>query len=197
MKTFLSISGWWATLETKDIITLIGICVTFSATIYSILVGLRNSKRTIFINSVTASRIKYINELKDYMSDFLGTTNYFILGAFAEKETATSCYQKIDRLRFLIKFQLNSNDPFDVLMIETVENIINIAAPAMLTTEIIDEEMKMLTFLTQGLLKYEWEGIKFESKNGRRSERWKSKNKAIYITPAMEVYKEYRERNPI
>ena len=194
MPTLLSISNWLDSLETKDVVTLIGICVTFAATIYSILVGIRNSKRTIFINSITASRIKYINELKENVSDFLGATNYFILGGFAEKETATSCYQKIDRLRFLIKFQLNPHHKYDILMIETIDKIIDMAHPGMLTTDQITAEMNILTDLTQALLKYEWEGIKFESKTGRISEKVKKRNTKKILEPAMARFKAHKEK---
>ncbi len=184
----LNITTWWASLESKDIITLIGIVVTFCVGVYSLIVGISNSKRTIYINSVTTSRTKYINDLKEYIAEFLGLVNYYVAGGFAVTETAEGNLQKLDRLRFLIKFQLNAHHFFDAAMIKTVDRIVDLAKPKMTVLDPLHVQMELLTSLTQASLKFEWEGIKYEAKKGRVSKDLIQKNTILYLNPAYEKY---------
>ena len=46
-----------ADMETKDIITAIGIGLTFAATVWNLLYTFSSNKKTRFINTVTSARI--------------------------------------------------------------------------------------------------------------------------------------------
>lgn len=191
----LNIATWWASLESKDIITLIGIVVTLCVSVYSLIVGIVNSKRTIYINSVTTSRTKYINDLKEYIAEFLGLVNYYVAGGFAVTETAEGNLQKIDRLRFLIKFQLNAHHFYDAAMIKTVDRIVNIAKPGMTILDPLHEQINLLTELTQASLKFEWEGIKYEAKKGSVSKDLLQRNTILYLNRPYEKFKQIEERD--
>lgn len=159
-------------LDVKDIITLIGIGITFIASIMSLMIGIRNSRKTIFINSVTASRIKWMDTFRNNISEFCGLTYHFTLTALedTEKQKVT---EKLDTLRFLIRLQLNRNDNFDKIIISKIDNIPNLTDPKKLPE--LEMEINSLINLTQDLLKLEWEGVKEETKKGNLSKKQKQK----------------------
>lgn len=151
------------TIETKDIVTLLGIGITFIVSSIGLYVSLRNAKKTLFINSITSSRIKWIDIVRKNISDFCGLTYHFSLTELdkAEKQKVT---EQIDRLRFLIKLQLNRGDKFDRKIMAKIDLIPDLTAPD--KVEQLTKEINELIELTQDLLKLEWEGAKLESMKG-------------------------------
>lgn len=150
-------------LETKDLIALIGIGITFIVSSIGLYVSLRNTKKTLFINSITASRIKWIDVLRMNISDFCGLTYHFALTKLDSSEKQ-KVIEKIDRLRFLIKLQLNRADEFDRKIMAKIDLIPDLTDPK--EVELLGKEINELIELTQDLLKLEWEGAKLESMKG-------------------------------
>jgi hypothetical protein len=149
--------------ETKDMITIIGIVMTFIVSAFSLYIGVRNSKKTLFINSVTSSRIKWIDTIRNNISEFCGLTYHYAITPIESKEKQ-QIVEKIDKLRFLIKLQLNRGDNFDKKILAKIDIIPNLTDS--ITTDDLKKEIDELIELTQDLLKLEWEGVKQESMKG-------------------------------
>ena len=162
-------------IEIKDIITACGIALTFAVGVISLVVGIINSKKTIFINSVTSSRIKWIDVIRDTISEFCGLTYHYSLTHLElEQKDKNQLREKVDKLRFLIKLQLNRNDKFDKTIMDKIDAIV-------VLTDKSSSELKLeiedLIILTQDLLKLEWEGVKEETRRGNLSRKFK---KSLY-----------------
>ena len=61
-------------MEAKDLIAIAGIGVTFVVSSANLLYSLWNNKRTSFVNTVTTSRLKWIDSLRDKVSEFIAVT---------------------------------------------------------------------------------------------------------------------------
>jgi hypothetical protein len=62
-------------METSNQTALIGIAVTLLVSVANLLYSLWNNKRTSFVNTVTASRLKWIDSLRDKVSEFIAVTS--------------------------------------------------------------------------------------------------------------------------
>ena len=150
-------------MESKDYITIFGIFVTLIISSISLYISLRNNKKTLFINSITSSRIKWIGILRENISQFCGLTYHFAITELSDIEKQ-KVIEQIDKLRFLIKLQLNRNDKFDVKLMKKVDLIPKLTDPR--KNEELKTEIDNLIKLSQDLLKLEWEGAKLESMKG-------------------------------
>jgi hypothetical protein len=150
-------------METKDIITIAGIGLTFIVSTISLYVSLHNNRKTIFINSITASRIKWIDIIRKNISEFCGLSYHFAITDL-EKPEKQKVVEQLDKLRFLIKLQLNRADNFDRKIIDKIDLIPDLASVA--KEKELKKEIDELVELTQDLLKLEWEGAKLESMKG-------------------------------
>jgi hypothetical protein len=54
----------------KDTLTGIGVILTFLVGLLSLFISIKNTKKVQFINTVTASRIKWMDKLRNYISEF-------------------------------------------------------------------------------------------------------------------------------
>src|ERR1700722_7412586 len=61
-------------MESKDLIAIIGIAVTLVVSVVNLVYSLWNNKRTLFVNTVTTSRLKWIDSLRDKVSEFIALT---------------------------------------------------------------------------------------------------------------------------
>lgn len=166
--------------ELKDIITIGGIFLTFVVGLAGLIIGVKNSKKTIFINSVTASRTKWIDTIRNSIAEFCGLTHHFCLTPLTDAEK-TQVIEKIDRLRFLIKLQLNRNDEFDKKIIQKIDIIPDLTDPKKINE--LEKEINELIELTQDLLKLEWEGVKEETKKGNLTKKQKRVLLNKYLKP--------------
>jgi hypothetical protein len=62
-------------LEAKDIIYGLSILLTFALGVWNLVSNYRTSRRTSFINTVTAQRVKWIEQLRQDISVFSGLTH--------------------------------------------------------------------------------------------------------------------------
>ncbi len=158
-------------MEPKDYLTIVSLIIAG----ISLYIGLINSKKTTFINSVTASRIKWIDTIRTNVSEFCGLTyNYSLTKNRLEYIEKNNLLERVDKLRFLIKLQLNPEDTYDVQIIESIDKIIDLTDSDI---NKLKNEINNLIVLTQNLLKLEWEGVKAEAKKGDLS---KSEKKKLY-----------------
>lgn len=63
--------------ENKDAITGIGIILTFLISSISLYYSIRNNKAVHYVNSITKSRIDWIQKVRDTVSDFISKTNVY------------------------------------------------------------------------------------------------------------------------
>lgn len=59
----------------KDAVTSFGILITFLISAISLYMSIRNNKAVHYVNSITKSRIDWINQLRNTISDFIANTN--------------------------------------------------------------------------------------------------------------------------
>ena len=156
-------------MTTIETVTLIGIILSFLVGAINLWISIKNSRKTIFINSITSSRIKYIQELRNAIAEYCGLFyNYHTLLMDDPKlsKEKLNILEKADKLKYLITLHLNPMDTdWDTQIIKLIDEIRS--SISQFPKEKIDE----LITITQYLLKLEWEGAKLESKKGIISER--------------------------
>jgi hypothetical protein len=162
-------------LETKDYLTLVGLFATVILSALSLWVALKNTRQTLFINSVTTSRIRWMDTVRNSIAEFSGLAIHISYTEMNEKD-ARAVFEKIDTLHFLINLQLDRTDAFDKKIIDQIESIVQLIDPGdddrrsdeQLAKETQKAVNKLIEF-SQDLLKFEWQGIKEEVKNGKLS----------------------------
>ena len=155
-------------MDITTIITFITALTALITGIYSIY----HSRKTTFINAVTTARLKYIDNLRNYVSEFCGLVLHTANATFDEKEVKLF-NEKIDQLRFIIKLNLNRKDYFDKIFLEQLESIPNFPDPTKKDEHI--NAVKKLTNYSQDIFTLEWAGIKLESSKGNLYEWQKTK----------------------
>lgn len=95
---------------TTQIVTLIGVVLSFIVGSAGLWIGIRNSKKVIFINSVTASRIKHIQDLRNNIAKFCGL--YFRYNLLLKDDPNLSAeklkiLESSDKLKYLIRLYLD------------------------------------------------------------------------------------------
>ncbi len=159
-------------IEIKDLITLVGILVSLIIGLVSIYIGFKNSKKTIFINSVTASRVRWIDTIRNTIAEFCSLASLITLDSGKVQDEKL---YRLHQLMFLIKLQLNREDDFDSKIISIVKSIYDeIYTDNQNQYMDIISKIDKLIELTQDLLKLEWEGVKAETKKGNLSN-WKKR----------------------
>jgi hypothetical protein len=143
-------------------ITFIGIILTFLVGVATLYITIRNARKTNFINSITASRIKYIQELRTNLSHFCGIVTNFNSRNRVEKTKELNKIQlEYDKLKYLLKLYLNPEDEYwDNEMMRLIKDIRE------RTDKDPNQCIEDLIVITQYLLKLEWEGAKLESQKG-------------------------------
>ena len=165
-------------MEAKDIISLIAIIVSLIVGGAGLIIGIKNSRKTIYINSVTALRTKWLDNMKGYLAEFFGLTYNFTLSLDPNKDHS-ELIERIDKLRFLIKLNLNPNDKFDVVFMQKLDDIPNYTFAKKFDT--LNEKLFELTILSQKMAKHEWEGIKAEAIEGILSDSRKAELRQKYL----------------
>jgi len=150
----------------KDVFYVVGIILTFVIGVWNIFINYRQSRRTGFINTVTSERVKWIEKLRQNISTFCGLTYNWCYSQLEGKPEETEILREIDKLRHLIRLQLNP-DPNSKLerkieeLIERIPELTHIDRRNELRDS-LDELIKT----SQSLLKEEWDKVKAESKRG-------------------------------
>jgi len=145
-----------------DLATLVALITALTALltgIYSII----HSRRTTYINAVTTARLKYIENLRNYVSEFCGLVLANI--------NSIELNEKIDRLRFTIKLHLNRKNDFDIKVLEQLDKIPNFTSQD--KKDELHSNLTQLTNLMQDIFALEWEGIRLEATSGKPSEKEK------------------------
>jgi len=149
-------------MTTAEFLTFIGLVISLGLGIWN----LYQTRRTQFINTVTSERVKWIQELRKNISALTGAIHTWTLtykGARSPEECdeERKLLAEIDRLRYLVRLQLNPKDDPD----KEIEQIIITLSELSNATSIdpVLDALEELTKKTQILLKKEWEKVKDEA----------------------------------
>lgn len=169
---------------TYNALYFIGIILSFGVGFAGVWISIRNTRKTSFINSITSARIKYIQDIRNAVSEFCGLV-YSYNATLAERQQLVSIspeeelakkkdlweiQKKYDHLKYLIQLHLNvEDDYFDKIIIGLLDEIIA------KTDKNPSGKIRELIIVMQYLLKLEWEGAKLESQVGIVSKRAKKR----------------------
>jgi hypothetical protein len=174
-------------MKTSEIVTLTGITLTFIIGVANLVIVLSNTKKTTFINSITSSRIKYIQELRNTIAELCSlVTSYKQRISKLSYEDHFELVKQANKLKYLIRLYLNPADEYwDNQILKLTSEIV--------IKDDLDPQNKIeeLITVTQFMLKLEWEGVKLESEKGIISALEKRELYNKYV----ELHKSHREQN--
>jgi hypothetical protein len=144
----------------------LGVILTFLLGVWNIINNYRLSRRTVFINTVTAERVKWIEKVRDNISTFCGLAYTWQASALAGKPEELDVHKQFDKLRHLIRLQLNPSP--DATLDREIERLIGHVPNLTDQTKATElaEALNQLVEVSQKLLKAEWDKVKEESKRG-------------------------------
>jgi len=147
-------------MGTNDLIAISGIAVTLVVSTANLIYSLRNNKRTMFVNTVTTARLKWIDSLRDKVSEFIAVTAR--LSATPSPEDLPALLLQRDTLLHQIALHLNPLDPTDVAIRELVDYVRELTRRNSMPAE-LDAALVRLRDTTGTYLKKEWNRVKEES----------------------------------
>jgi hypothetical protein len=156
-------------LEPKDTLTLLGIVLTFSVTVVNLIYAIFNNRKTAFVNTVTSSRLKWIDSLRDKVSAFIAVTVRILNPERVpeDKQDMTGLLRERDTLMHQIILHLNPGDPEDQAIRKSVEVVKQLTDQGAYTPD-LERLLLDLRNATQVYLKKEWNRVKRESKSGEQ-----------------------------
>ncbi len=155
-------------METKDLIAIAGIGVTFVVSSANLVYSLWSGKRTVFVNTVTTSRLKWIDSLRDKVSEFIAVTVRLLHPEFpSERRNIGTLLLQRDTLLHQIVLHLNPQDPEDQKIKTLVDHVRELTDRGVFSDELADGLLK-LRDATGDYLKKEWNRVKSES-TGKQS----------------------------
>jgi hypothetical protein len=142
-----------------------GILLTFLLGVWNLVYNFRNSKRTSFINTVTSERVKWIQNTREAISTLCGRTHYWVMTQDEiSQEESNQVRKEVDKLRLLVKLQLNPKAEKDIEIMGLIDEI------EKYTDKHHEKEIKELlgniVKKSQFMLKEEWDKVRDESVHG-------------------------------
>jgi hypothetical protein len=154
-------------MDAKDISLFAAVAVTFLLGIVNLVCNIRQSRKTAFINTVTSERVKWINNIRENISKFVGLNHHwFVLKRDIDEDKIDEITRDLRVLRYYIKLQLNPRHEatIDRAIMEIVDEISD-KAPTY-NVEELHEKLNALISTAQELLKAEWDKVKREAQRG-------------------------------
>lgn len=156
-------------MEPKDYFYAIGIIATAIVSVWNIVNHYKTNKKISFINTVTSERVKWLDKLRQNISNFCGLTHTWTRSKIQGRPEEIKLLGEIDKLRYLIRLQLNpkTNNGVpntDKKIEDLIAKIPELTDPSKRNE--LDSAINQLIITSQILLKDEWEKVKAESKKG-------------------------------
>lgn len=155
-------------MESKELVAIAGIGVTLAVSVANLAYSLWSNKRTFFINTVTASRLKWIDSLRDKVAEFIAVTMRLLDPKLQlDKKGDGSLLLQRDTLLHQIVLHLNPYDPEDQRIRALVDHVRELTDQGIASDELRYGLVK-LRDATGDYLKKEWNRVKKES-TGKQS----------------------------
>lgn len=115
-------------MEPKDKIALLGIAATFAVALVNLFYTIRNNRRTAYVHTVTTSRLKWIDSLRDKVSAFISVTVRILNPEHIqlEQQGMNALLRERDTLMHQIILHLNPNDTEDQAIHRSVELVLEL-----------------------------------------------------------------------
>lgn len=172
--------------DSKDAITSFVILLTFVVSVFSLIMSVRNNKAVHYVNSITKSRIEWIQDLRDTIAEFISKTNIHNNAYYKEEyektgEHLSTCQKYCSKINLL----LNCCDEKDKEIVEICNSILESYSnycdevhgcevnsdgyfnntPIMdLCVEEVGNRIDLLSQKVEIYLKSEWNRVKYESR---------------------------------
>jgi hypothetical protein len=150
-----------------SVIAIAGISATVVISSANLVYSLWSNKRTSFVNRVTTSRLKWIDSLRDKVSEFIAVTGCLLDDEFTSDKNVGTLLLQRDTLLHQIVLHLNPHDPKDQRIRTLVEHVRELTDRGVLSGELSNRLIE-LRDATGDYLKKEWNRVKSES-TGRQS----------------------------
>jgi hypothetical protein len=149
-------------ITVKDILLQTGVIVALVLGLINVYFNLKTTKRTLFVNAVTAERVKWIAQIRHNVSILCSLCNQWILHRTQEK--TPELQREIERMRNEVRLQLNPKDIDDVAIEHLLTQLPSWTNPV--TPEMYRIIENDLIQATQRMLKREWDKVKDEAVHG-------------------------------
>jgi hypothetical protein len=150
-------------MESKDLIAIVGIGVTFAVSCANFAYSLWSSKRTMFVNTVSTSRLKWIDSLRDKVSEFIAVTARLLKShPYSDEQDQEALSLQRDTLLNQIVLHLNPHDAED-RKIRTIVDHVRELTDRDGASEELTIALANLGDATGNYLKKEWNRVKKES----------------------------------
>src|SRR4029077_7882729 len=151
----------------KDKIGLLGILATFLVALSNLIYSIFNNRRAAYINTVTTSRLKWIDSLRDKVAAFIAVSVRVLNPepTPTSKRDISELLQERDTLMHQIILHLNPHDVEDQAIQRYVEKSVLLVSNGFYTPD-LQKLLSDLRNATQAYLKKEWTRVKRESKAG-------------------------------
>jgi hypothetical protein len=146
----------------RDVVLYIGVAVTFVLGMFNLWHSYVSSRRTAFVNVVTAERIKWIQKVRENIALLCTLSEQWVRHPNGSNLAELS--ERLERLKNEVRLQLNPEDAEDqdlerfVLRLPSWTNAI--------TPEDFDTLETLIVGATKRMLKREWDKVKDEAQKG-------------------------------
>lgn len=147
-------------MRTGDVVAIAGIALTFFVSVANLIYSLRSNMKTMFVNTVSTSRLKWIDSLRDKVSEFMAVCAR--ISDSAQQGEATPLLLKRDTLLHEIILHLNPNDEEDLKMRRLADHVYQLTTKHQKTSQ-LPAALIELRDATGDYLKKEWNRVKKES----------------------------------
>jgi hypothetical protein len=153
-------------MEVKDVVTLVGIALTFLVACFNLVYSITNSRKTIYVNTVTTSRTKWIDSLRDKVSLFIAVTTRLRNPVKVETDwdNINALLLQRETLLHQVILHLNPTDTEDKEIADLVKQIHSLTPNSQ--SKEIGALIVKLRDATGAYIKKEWEKVKREAKSG-------------------------------
>jgi cell shape-determining protein MreC len=148
-------------MGSNEWIAIIGIALTFIVSAVNLYYSLRNNDRTVFVNTVSASRLKWIDSLRDKVSEFIAVSTQLAELAQRSSDIRSLTLQR-DTLLHEIVLHLNPRDKEDQRLRTLADHVCKLTTSHEKASE-LSAALLELRDATGAYLKKEWNRVKQES----------------------------------
>jgi hypothetical protein len=148
-------------MGSSDAVAITGIAVTFLVSVANLIYSLRSNTRTTFVNTVSASRLKWIDSLRDKVSEYMAVSS-LLAGSAQGPEDERSLQLQRDTLLHEIVLHLNPRDKEDQRIRTLADHVYELTVNRG-TASALPKALIELRDATGEFLKKEWNRVKEES----------------------------------